>query len=104
MRLALAGSVACTALALGLGAPATAADVTYERLLNAAKEPQNWLMRMGNYSNWNHSALSTINRDNVKDLKVKFMFAMGDRTRPNRATAAPTLPACSTTHRARRRP
>src|SRR5262245_34646974 len=86
MRLALAGSVACTALALGLYAPATAADVTYERLLNASKEPQNWLMRMGNYGNWNHSTLSDINRNNVGNLNVKFMFSLGDPTRPAKAT------------------
>jgi alcohol dehydrogenase (cytochrome c) len=84
MRVALAGSVAYAALSLCM--PALAAEVTYERLVNASKEPQNWLMRMGNYGNWNNSTLSTINRDNVKDLKVKFMFAMGDRARPNRAT------------------
>jgi glucose dehydrogenase len=60
--------------------------VTYERLLNASAEPQNWLMRMGNYSNWNHSTLSEINRNNVANLKVKFMFSLGDPTRPAKAT------------------
>ena len=84
MRLALTGLVAIATL--GFALPATAAEVTYERLINASEEPQNWLMRMGNYANWNNSSLSTINRDNVKNLKVKFMFAMGDRARPNRAT------------------
>jgi hypothetical protein len=87
-RFGLACSVAGTtlAIALGLCAPALAAEVTYERLLNAAKEPQNWLMRMGNYGNWNNSSLKEINRDNVKDLKVKFMFSLGDPSRPNKAT------------------
>jgi alcohol dehydrogenase (cytochrome c) len=84
MRLAVAGSVAYATLSLCL--PAQAAEVTYERLLNASKEPQNWLMRMGNYGNWNNSALKEINRDNVKDLKVKFMFSLGDPARPNKAT------------------
>ena len=83
-RLGLAGSVACTTLGFCLSA--TAAEVTYERLLNASTEPQNWLMRMGNYGNWNHSTLSEINRSNVANLKLKFMFSMGDPTRPTKAT------------------
>src|SRR4051812_29196935 len=83
-RFGLASSVACATLGLCLSAQA--AEVTYERLLNASSEPQNWLMRMGNYSNWNNSKLSQINRDNVKDLKVKFMFSMSDAGRANKAT------------------
>src|SRR5436309_3164751 len=66
--------------------PSSMAQVTYQRLLNAASEPQTWLMRMGNYSNWNHSALNQINRGNVANLKVKFMASLGDPTRPNKAT------------------
>ncbi|HLK82381.1 MAG TPA: PQQ-binding-like beta-propeller repeat protein [Xanthobacteraceae bacterium] len=85
----LAGFLAATALGSCLGlsvVPASAAEVTYQRLLNASSEPQNWLMRMGNYSNWNHSALKEINRGNVANLKVKFMFSLGDPSRPNKAT------------------
>src|SRR5882762_7312073 len=87
-RLALAGLLTATALGtcLGVCAPAAAAEVTYQRLLNASAEPQNWLMRMGNYSNWNHSTLGEINRNNVANLNVKFMFSMGDPTRPTKAT------------------
>ena len=83
-RLGLAGLIAAPALGFSLAAPA--AETTYQRLLNASAEPQNWLMRMGNYGNWNHSGLTQINRDNVKDLKVKFMFSLSDPRRPNRAT------------------
>jgi len=83
-RLGLAALITSTALSLCF--PAGAAETTYQRLLNASAEPQNWLMRMGNYSNWNHSGLNQINRDNVKDLKVKFMMSLGDPRRPNRAT------------------
>ena len=72
--------------AITLCAPAQAAEVTYQRLLNASSEPQNWLMRMGNYSNWNYSTLKTINRSNVGQLKVKFMASLGDPNRPNKAT------------------
>jgi alcohol dehydrogenase (cytochrome c) len=78
------------ALIVGAGlcmcASAGATDVTYQRLLNASAEPQNWLMRMGNYNNWNNSTLSQINRGNVGNLKLKFMMSLGDPRRPNRAT------------------
>src|SRR5712672_82683 len=79
----LAGSALCALI--GTSIPALAAETTYERLLNASAEPQNWLMRAGNYSNWNHSKLTEINRGNVANLKVKFMFGMSDPTRPSKA-------------------
>jgi alcohol dehydrogenase (cytochrome c) len=59
--------------------PATAADVTADRLLNAAKDPQNWLMIHRDYDNSRHSPLSEINRTNAKDLKLKFMVSIGGR-------------------------
>src|SRR5262245_46188533 len=83
LLLRLAASVATSTIALCLSAQA--AEVTYQRLLNSANEPQNWLMRAGNYSNWNHSKLTEINRSNVANLKMKFMFAMSDPTRPPKA-------------------
>src|SRR6202795_2671734 len=83
-RLGLASLLAGTALGFCLSAQA--AETTYQRLLNASAEPQNWLMRMGNYSNWNYSTLNQINRGNVANLKVKFMASLGDPARPNKAT------------------
>src|SRR5258708_34812194 len=83
-RVALAGLIAGTAL--GFCLPASAAETTYQDLLNAPAAPQNWLMRMGNYSNWNNSALAQINRGNVANLKLKFMAALGDPARPTKAT------------------
>jgi alcohol dehydrogenase (cytochrome c) len=83
-RLGLAALVASVTLCSCLSVSAT--ETTYQRLLNASAEPQNWLMRMGNYSNWNHSALTQINRDNVANLKVKFMMSLGDPRRANKAT------------------
>jgi alcohol dehydrogenase (cytochrome c) len=59
--------------------PALAADVTAERLLNTANEPQNWLMVHRDYDNSRHSALNEINRGNIKDLKLKFIFSIGGR-------------------------
>src|SRR6202166_2268716 len=81
--LGLAGLVAGT---LGFCFSALAAETTYQDLLNASAAPQNWLMRMGNYSNWNNSALTQINRGNVANLKVKFMASLGDPGRPTKAT------------------
>jgi alcohol dehydrogenase (cytochrome c) len=59
---------------LGLASvgPAIAADVTKQRLENADKEPQNWLTVFQNYSSHHFSALTQVNRDNVKNLKVAF--------------------------------
>jgi alcohol dehydrogenase (cytochrome c) len=78
----LAGPVA--GATLGFCLSVSAAETTYQRLLKASDEPQNWLMRMGNYGNWNHSALTQINRGNVGNLKVKFMASLSDPTRPSR--------------------
>ena len=44
------------------------AQVTYDRILRSADEPQNWLTYNGNYSSQRHSGLEQITRDNVDDL------------------------------------
>ena len=54
--------------------PASAADMTFERALNANKEPQNWLLYYGNYQGHRFSPLNT---DNVKNLKLVFAVALG---------------------------
>ena len=71
----LAGSIGLAAIAM----PVHAADTTADRLLNTDKEPGNWLMVHHDYNNSRHSALTTINRDNAKDLKPKFIFSIGGR-------------------------
>ena len=55
-----------------LAAPVLAADVTPERLLNADKEPQNWLMNHRTYDGQRFSPLDKINKGNVKDLKLAY--------------------------------
>src|SRR5258705_13018290 len=57
--------------------PATAADVTPERLLNPDKEPQNWLMNHRTYDGQRFSPLARINRDNVKGLKLAYAVPLG---------------------------
>ena len=64
--------VASTALT-----PALAADVTPERLLNADKEPQNWLMNHRTYDGQRFSPLARINKDNVKNLKLAYAVPLG---------------------------
>src|SRR5258707_7334013 len=49
-----------------LATPAFAADVTPERLVNADKEPQNWLMEHRNYERQRFSPLTRINLDTVE--------------------------------------
>src|SRR6266699_787788 len=60
--------------------PVAAADVSAERLLNAPSDPQNWLMVHRDYNNSRHSPLKEINRDTVKDLKLKFLLSIGGTT------------------------
>jgi alcohol dehydrogenase (cytochrome c) len=70
---ALMGSL----LALTALTPVRAADLTFERALNAGKEPQNWLLHHGNYQGHRFSPLKEINTDTVKNLKVAFTVALG---------------------------
>ena len=51
--------------------PVKAADeVTPERLLNADKEPGNWLMNHRTYDAQRYSPLDKINKSNVKSLRL----------------------------------
>jgi len=50
------------------------AQVTYDRILHADREPQNWLTYSGNYSGTRYSPLAQINRDNVKNLQLKWVY------------------------------
>src|SRR6266853_471561 len=68
--------VALSLAALLSGTSASrAADVTYERLLHP--EPQNWLMNHHDYGSQRFSALATINKSNVKNLKLAFAVPLG---------------------------
>ncbi len=74
-RVVIAAGLGSILLALMGGA--SGQEVTYERLLNADNEPHNWLTYYGNYRGWRYSALSQINRTNVKRLVVKWAFQTG---------------------------
>jgi alcohol dehydrogenase (cytochrome c) len=51
--------------------------VNKDRLVNAANEPQNWLLMNGDYGSTRYSKLTQINRDNVKDLRMVWALALG---------------------------
>jgi alcohol dehydrogenase (cytochrome c) len=51
-----------------------AGSVTHERILHADREPHNWLTYGGGYSSQRYSLLSQINRDNVKNLTLKWVW------------------------------
>ena len=50
------------------------AQVTYERILNAAKEPHNWLTYLGSYTGNRYSLLQQITPANVANLEQKWVF------------------------------
>jgi len=53
------------------------AQVTNERLMNAYREPENWITHHGNYGAHRFSRLDDINRKNVKKLQVTGTIALG---------------------------
>src|SRR6202140_1154169 len=55
-------------------APSVGAQVTPQRLLDSAKEPQNWLMYSGDYAGRRFSALDQINTSNAAMLAPKWAF------------------------------
>jgi len=50
------------------------AQVTFDRLLHADQEPQNWLTYGGTYASDRYSLLAEINRENVKNLQLKWVW------------------------------
>jgi alcohol dehydrogenase (cytochrome c) len=54
-----------------------AADMSFERALNADREPQNWLLHHKNYQGHRFSALKEINTDSVGGLRLAFTVGLG---------------------------
>jgi alcohol dehydrogenase (cytochrome c) len=84
----LAAGTSCAALAIGASA-ARAAEVTYQRLLDP--EPRNWLMNHHDYGSHRFSALDTINKANVKNLRLAFAVALGGTSGNENLTATPLV-------------
>ncbi len=49
------------------------AQVTYDRMLHADREPQNWLTYGGDYSSHRYSTLSQITKENAGMLQLKWV-------------------------------
>ena len=56
------------------GSAPSFSPVTWERLLNAADEPDNWLMYSGTFSSQRFSRLDQIHTGNVGDLELKWTY------------------------------
>ena len=54
----------------------TKGGLTYERIRNAAAEPQNWLTYWGDYGSKHYSSLSQITTANVSTLQAQWAFQM----------------------------
>jgi len=53
---------------------AVPAQVTFERLVRADREPHNWLNYSGSYRSHRYSPLDQITRDNIKNLRIDWIY------------------------------
>ena len=58
----------------GADAASSFSPVTWERLLNAADEPENWLMYSGTLDSQRYSRLDQIHNRNVGELELKWAY------------------------------
>jgi alcohol dehydrogenase (cytochrome c) len=77
----LLASTSLVIVALAVSAPARAEGVDFDRVLNAEKNPNDWLTYHGSFKGWHYSPLKEINTDNVKDLGVAWIHQPGRSTR-----------------------
>ena len=66
------------AVLLLLGTACAQAQVSYQRLLGADHEPQNWLTYSGRYAGWRYSELDQINTGNASRLAMQWTFQVAD--------------------------
>ena len=64
-------------LTLALFAPNVCGQVTFERLVNSSKEPQNWLTYSGDYAGQRFSTLDQVNTTTAQSLVVKWVYQTG---------------------------
>ena len=76
-------------VAVGLALPAAAAEVTPERLIDADREPHNWLMNHRTYDAHRYSPLGRINRDNVGKLRLAYTVLLGTNAAEENLQATP---------------
>src|SRR5258708_31914342 len=61
----------------GIFANPAHAQVTFDRLLNSSKEPQNWMTYSGDYTGRRFSALDQINVTNAHSMTAKWVYQTG---------------------------
>ena len=72
VRISLTGTAMALTLAV-LSSPAVARD----ELRQLQRDPNQWVMPLGNYANTRYSELAQINSKNVKDMRVAWTFSTG---------------------------
>ena len=73
---ALMRSAGCAVLALACLAPAFAAEVDGKRIIDADKEPGNWMSHGRTYDEQRYSPLNTINDRNVNQLGLAWSYKL----------------------------
>src|SRR5579859_2871064 len=77
MKKHLVSIVSAALAACGTVSAARAADMSFERALNADREPQNWLLHHKNYQGHRFSALKQIDTATVGNLRLAFTVGLG---------------------------
>src|SRR5215471_20688902 len=77
MKKQLVSVALLTLAASGALSTARAADMSFERALNADREPQNWLLHHQNYQGHRFSALKEIDTGTVANLRLAFTVGLG---------------------------
>ncbi len=62
--------------------------VTTDRLVNAEAEPHNWLMYSGDYKSRRYSGLDQIDKQNVSDIEVQWIYQLQE---PGRSGTTPLV-------------
>ncbi len=78
-------------LLTALAAAAASAQTPFERIANAAKDPQNWLTYSGRLDGQRYSTLAQITPANVKDLELKWVLQTRAPAEPNSKYEATSL-------------
>jgi alcohol dehydrogenase (cytochrome c) len=68
------GVLAIAAIAVGIMGVCVSGQIPYQRIVQAEKEPANWLTYSGGYRSQRYSPLNQINRQNVGQLKMAWVY------------------------------
>ena len=67
---------ALAVLVLGSRGESAAQNVTYDEILHSASHPEDWLTYGGNYASQRFSDLKQINKTNVNELKLRWVYQL----------------------------